>query len=175
VVFAAITRALGVPWHSAVTGAIGTNLRDRPDALPGTAAIAGLPSPHAPGWLLPALGAVLLLGCGLLTGARAGRGELLRPAAWLALVLGVVLPVLTLLAGFSITAAATVFGRTIPVADLGFSGNALVAAPLGVALGAAAGLVGGLAVNGRRRARPVRTAAEATARVAVLAGDERAS
>ncbi len=188
VVFVAITRALGVPWHSSVSGAIGANLRDRPDALPGTGAIAGLPSPHAPGWVLPVLGAVLLLACGLLTAARTPTGPAapgwsgrLRaaavPAAWLALVLGATLPVLTALAGFAVSATASVFGRGVPVADLGFAGNALVAAPLGLSLGAAAGFAGALllaAVRDRRgRAGNVPAApAVAAGRPVVMAGGE---
>jgi hypothetical protein len=156
-VFIAVTRGLGVPWHSAVGGSLGTSLHGQPDALPGTGAVAGLPGSPAAGWVLPVLGAALLLATGLLAAARApapaGWPGRLRAAARLALAWGVTLPVLTALAGFSAAATASVFGRHIPVADLGLGGDVAVAIPVGLALGAAGGLAGAVLLAAVRQRR----------------------
>lgn len=142
IVFGVLSLGLGVPWTVGSDGALAC-------VLDGVA-------PPAPGGPLTWAAVAVLLTLGVAAALAGGRGGgPLRRAARLGAVVGAVagvaLGVLALLSRASVRLDVDAFGFSFPVLDAWSAANPLAAVGLGGAAGAAAGLAGGLLVEGALR------------------------
>ncbi|MDH2429519.1 hypothetical protein [Sphaerisporangium sp. TRM90804] len=159
-VLAALGAGLGVPWASSPAGEPGRT------GGPGRVSGAGGPDmmsvPDTWPWPMAAftvLGAAVLLVAGITAARRMRPAEALGRAGWgagaMALVWAVLLPLVTVASGGSVTVGVRLLGGAVPLASTGLGGDVLTAVVCGLTAGALAGLLGGLAGrSGPARARP---------------------
>lgn len=159
VLFAAVTRGIGVPWAIERSG-LGGIPPDAivhgalPGAADGAARPGALPVVDLPMWPLMVLAAVLLLGCGVLAAVRTGARPWLPccVAAAMGPVVAAAATVMTVAATMRLDLAVSLRGLTVVDATVGLVGRVWLAAVLGLAAGTVAGTAGGLVVQAVRTA-----------------------